>query len=568
MSETFYIKKTAFDDNNFDLTQREADSFIIGPGELNGPGGLAQDSDLELYGFGAIKWGEGVNQNQYRMLESNACPEKVAGDFLVGTDDPNGFVPGTGSFVPNAGSPINGAVPKDMYDLGIGNGITAPLIGQLWYNTTQSILYNNEPAGWTTVFQEATNDLTAHINDGTVHLRGGQDVFLDGLLLGGSPLSLQSDDVNRLIGMGSISGETTVQRQLDLMVLRSGDTMTGNLTINTANASILLRPTASSNIPQFIIADDNGIERADFKFGVSTGDVSIIRRNSVGAIETSLILNGDGNASLVGGANLPTLPAHLTRKDYTDTKAPINSPTLTGDPRSVTFSASDNSTRIATTAFVQSQADKNGKTIFSGSSGSTTVPAGISKVEVVIIGGGGGGASGGDGGNWPGGDGGNGGTSSVTIPGNGTYSVSGGVGGRGGQNPPTVVSADDTRRIIGNGRGVSNPGTYGAYGNYGRGGNGGMSELGIGGVGNTTSSNAQSGTNGGAGAGGRGQDNASGEGGASGHLFRGVWNVSGGATLSWTIGAGGARGVPPFNFVLDRFGGYGGAGYIIIRWAN
>ena len=144
MSETFYIKKTAFDDNNFDLTQRELDSFIIGPGELNGPAGLARDSDLELYGFGSLKWGEGVDQNQYRLMESSACPAKVDGDFLVGTDDADGFVPGTGSFV--TGSPAI-IVPKDERDLGIGNGITAPLIGQIWYNTTDNILYNNELSG-------------------------------------------------------------------------------------------------------------------------------------------------------------------------------------------------------------------------------------------------------------------------------------------------------------------------------------------------------------------------------------------------------------------------------------
>jgi hypothetical protein len=39
---------------------------------------------------------------------------------------------------------------------------------------------------------------------------------------------------------------------------------------------------------------------------------------------------------------------------YDSTKAPINSPTLTGTPRSVTPPADDNSTRIATTAFVKS----------------------------------------------------------------------------------------------------------------------------------------------------------------------------------------------------------------------
>jgi len=154
MSETFYIKKTAFDDNNFDLTQREEDSFIIGPGELNGPGGVARDSDLELYGFGAIKWGEGVDQNQYRQLENSACPAKENGDFLVGTDDPVDYVPGTGSFIA-ATDPIT---PKDEYDLGIGNGITEPLDGQSWYNTTDRTLYT---FGYGSPATEWRSDMTA-----------------------------------------------------------------------------------------------------------------------------------------------------------------------------------------------------------------------------------------------------------------------------------------------------------------------------------------------------------------------------------------------------------------------
>ena len=145
MSETFYIKKTAFDDNTVDLTQRELDSFIIGPGELNGPAGNARDSDLELYGFGSLKWGEGVNQNQYRMMESFACPAKEDNDFLVGTDDPVDYVAGTGSF----NTAVHPITPKDEYDLGVGNGITVPVIGQPWYNTTNKTRYTYIGSGGT-----------------------------------------------------------------------------------------------------------------------------------------------------------------------------------------------------------------------------------------------------------------------------------------------------------------------------------------------------------------------------------------------------------------------------------
>ena len=563
MSETFYIKKTAFDDNNFDLTQREADSFIIGPGELNGPGGLAQDSDLELYGFGAIKWGEGVNQNQYRQLENNACPEKVAGDFLKGTDDPDGFVAGTGSFVPNAGSPRNGAVPKDMYDLGIGNGITEALIGQLWYNTTQQVLYNFEPAGWTTVFREVTNELTDHINDGTVHLRGGQDTFLDGLILGGSPLSLQSDDVNRLIGMSSISGVTTVQGQLDLMVLRTGDIMTGNLSIvnSTADAILILRAPSSTNT-SLELRSSTDVLRSQLTFNETSGDVSWDRRNAVGFPDSTLTLELSGNVSLTGTASVPTDDAHLTRRDFiTDNYAPLVSPPLTGTPTAPTPTTSDNSTKIATTAFVQAQVDNNGVGSHSGAAGSIVVPAGVNMIEFLIIGGGGGGAGGGDGGDFTGHKGQVGGSTTITIPAVGSYSVLGGVGGRGTQG--ATITANNERR---GGLGLSNPGAYGKPGNPGAGGHGGGSLAGRGGTGSAAfPAQAESGTFGGGGAGGWGQDNAAGEGGSSGNHLQFMANCTPGTTVTWSVGAGGAGGTYAGS---TRRGGTGGNGYVKVRFST
>ena len=340
MSETFYIKKTAFDDNNFDLAQRETDSFIIGPGELNGPAGLARDSDLELYGFGSLKWGEGVDQNQYRLMESSACPAKEDGDYF------NGIIPFDVA--------THGIVPKSEEDLGIGNGITKPLVGQLWYNTSDNILYNYELT-WQTVFQEVTNALTTHEDRTDLHLGSPQNIFLDGLILTGSP-ALTSYDVNQLIGMGDTAGVLTVQGQLDLMVLRAGDIMTGSLTIDSANAAMALRPDAVNDIPQFIIADHTGTERANFRFTNDlNGNVSIIRRSAFAAIETTLTLGADGNVSLVGGLDVPTAPAHLTRLDYVETKAKIISPIFTGAPKAPTPALSSNDTSIATTKWVKDQ---------------------------------------------------------------------------------------------------------------------------------------------------------------------------------------------------------------------
>lgn len=102
-------------------------SFIIEPGTLDGPGGVNRNSDLYLYGQGSILWGEGISENQLRLAESFACPEKEPAD--------TGYVAG----VPQ---------PKSESDLGsVGLGITVPVNGQLWYNTTTKTLYTYDLVG-------------------------------------------------------------------------------------------------------------------------------------------------------------------------------------------------------------------------------------------------------------------------------------------------------------------------------------------------------------------------------------------------------------------------------------
>jgi len=131
MSKTFFIKKTAFDDTSNNIAVRESTSFVIGPGELNGPAGIARNSDLRLYGFGSAKWGEGVDQNLFRILENFACPRKESGD---------------------PGYDANNPKPKDEGDLGLGNGITVPVIGQEWFDTTSEIVHIFTLSGWSPIF--------------------------------------------------------------------------------------------------------------------------------------------------------------------------------------------------------------------------------------------------------------------------------------------------------------------------------------------------------------------------------------------------------------------------------
>jgi len=104
-------------------------SFSIPPGRLNGPGGTERDSDLRLFGLGALLWGEGIDENLYRITEHFACPAKQLNDFNPASGN-NDYNPAT-----------NPILPKDERDLGPGNGITVPLNGQVWYNTTTRSLF-------------------------------------------------------------------------------------------------------------------------------------------------------------------------------------------------------------------------------------------------------------------------------------------------------------------------------------------------------------------------------------------------------------------------------------------
>ena len=570
MSETFYIKKTAFDDNNFDLTQRETDSFIIGPGELNGPAGLARDSDLELYGFGSLKWGEGVDQNQYRLMESSACLAKVTGDFLVGTDTADGFEPGTGSFDTGT-DPIT---PKDERDLGIGNGITEPLIGQIWYNTFDKILYNYELTGWITVFQEVTDVLTDHAADTTLHLDAAQNTFLDGLTLG-SPL-LTSYDVNQLIGMTNTQGIFTVQGQLDLMVEKAGDTMTGNLTVGAfgepAN-SVSVRAAASGNSHYWLQRSD-GSNQGLFYANTSTDEVHVRTYHTDGvSLLTDLILGTDGNVSISGSQSL--IGNKLTRVDYVQNFLDRRIDQSMTSGRSITFSGGGevrglplipgSNTDAASKNYVDIKTQIARSTIYSTAGTFTfTVPTGINMVFVSGSGAGQGGQGGGDG---P--------TGTPTIPSRPADSyVSGSLGIirlRGGKSTFGVLQ--DGIHVTHSGRNVQNlaamePGQQPSScvdGDNCIGGRGGHSAFGSGGAG--TSSVGLFGTKGGGGGGGFAQDFLEGQnfgwGGASGgFVFSAALPVTSGSNLSVRISSGtsGSSGAS------GRNGGGGGTAYIILSW--
>lgn len=103
----------------------------IQPNTLNGPGGVQQSSDLRMYGLGFTNWGEGVNENDYRVVENFACPDMT--EFPLSPRY-------TGA--PVFGDPnVAARTPASQTELGEGNGINAPIPGQLWFNSTRQEMY-------------------------------------------------------------------------------------------------------------------------------------------------------------------------------------------------------------------------------------------------------------------------------------------------------------------------------------------------------------------------------------------------------------------------------------------
>lgn len=112
-------------------------TITIHPGRANGPGQKDQDSDLYLFGMGSLQWGQGVDKNIFRLLENFSCPQKDPSDAQP---------PGTAGKVWPKG-------PDDSYLIGEFDpskeysGISEPVTGQVWYNTTVNKAYIFDQSG-------------------------------------------------------------------------------------------------------------------------------------------------------------------------------------------------------------------------------------------------------------------------------------------------------------------------------------------------------------------------------------------------------------------------------------
>lgn len=137
-------------------------------------------------------------------------------------------------------------------------------------------------------------------------------------------------------------------------------------------------------------------------FTVTSAARSLLDDTSSAAMRTTLGAAAADNAALTGVPTAPTASAGTNTTQIATTafvttagatKAPIDSPTFTGTPLAPTPSNSDASTRIATTAFVHSvmsNKETPNMQLFT-SSGTFTVPSGVTRVKVTCVGGGGGG---------------------------------------------------------------------------------------------------------------------------------------------------------------------------------
>lgn len=245
------------------------DVIHILPGALNGPGGTIQDSDLRLYGQGTTLYGEGVNENLYRITESFACPEK-------------------------AGSP---GVPEDASDLGTGNGVNNPVTGQPWYNTTTKKLmtYDSTAGGFINPAAPAFGGTAP-----SAPIEG--DLWYDS-----SDASALNHQLKVYEGNAFVS---VAERYVRLDGIGE---MYGDLTVNNTGPKL--------NLVESDAAVDNGhwsIHAASEQFMIrSFDDADSTNAQAITIRRTGVVIDHVDLAHPITSTQ-PTLNEHLTRKDYVD----------------------------------------------------------------------------------------------------------------------------------------------------------------------------------------------------------------------------------------------------------
>jgi hypothetical protein len=125
----------------------------------------------------------------------------------------------------------------------------------------------------------------------------------------------------------------------------TGGTLTGMLTLSTA-------PTVALHAATKAYVDGKAWQEAPtdgYTYGRAKIAWSQVLPLQGGTLTGALILNAD-----------PTTALGAVTKQYSDTKAPLASPAFTGNPTAPTQAVDDNSTKLATTAYVTNQLSASG----------------------------------------------------------------------------------------------------------------------------------------------------------------------------------------------------------------
>lgn len=254
--------------------------LIVNPGELNGAGGKVHSTDLRLYGMGALKWGEGVDENFVRLLESFSCPQKELGDYGIDNKTDGVYDPTQYRTWPKGPKdreyyivdPVNSNNPNILiFSPGPGAGITTPINGQVWFNTSANTfwIYHQYEANpddgfgtWSevsggisigpipptgTVMGDLWYDISGAVcinNQLMVYDPGHLDASAEGWVsVAGNYLKKCGDTMTGTINMDGnrianvpnpVDGGDVISKQFadDVYVNTTGDTMTGALILN------------------------------------------------------------------------------------------------------------------------------------------------------------------------------------------------------------------------------------------------------------------------------------------------------------------------------------------------
>ena len=279
-----------------DHTDPANGSFTINPNKLNGPGSVAQNTNLSLYGAGALRYGEGMNESLLHLLENFASPEATTG-----------------------GSPDVGLGIPDLAYFNPAKAIK----GQLWFNssTDKLMMYNGSnwissggtSVGTTAPVAPAEGDLW--FDSSTTQLK----VYYS------AAWTSVADHYVRLDGVGAMTGILTL----------SGD------------PSADLHAATKKYVDDQITANDILGELSDVTMSGSEAAGDILYYNGADWVDHTLIM-----------ADISDITATASEINNTQgqlaLKADLAGPALTGNPTAPTQSAANNSTRIATTAYVTS----------------------------------------------------------------------------------------------------------------------------------------------------------------------------------------------------------------------